>query len=242
MATDPDAAGDAERRWLAAYDARHALYERHFGPLPANVHRLRNLMMVWPGGCLVEGDGGPAGGRVTISHGLTNADLPADPMLVGATIAGELLDAGLLTEDEADGIQTPEARQVRQGLAGYGYELLVHTRHEARWPLMFLNWAVPHEILHGLDLLNRVEEFGAVTVEDVGLGHGRGADFLIAPAAAPLPTGLELPNGTARLLVATAITRPELVFALEHDGPSLLRLLTEHGHGQTSDLERPSVV
>ena len=53
------------------------------------------------------------------------------------------------------------------GLAGYGYEIIVITPQEKKWPLRFLNWAVQMEIVQDAEMLERVQEIGAVTIEHV---------------------------------------------------------------------------
>lgn len=45
---------DEDPVWRANYDAREKLYVSHFGPFPEDVQKLRNLIGVWPGGCLVQ--------------------------------------------------------------------------------------------------------------------------------------------------------------------------------------------
>jgi hypothetical protein len=231
-------AADAVRRWQEVYDARTALYERHFGPMPEDVTGLHNLAEAWPGGCLVQIGGSK--GYVTASFGLTNADMPADRASV---VAARAADAqGEIPEAQLAVLAALPEREPPEGLAGYGYELVVRTYTAEFWPLMFLNWAVQAEILYDGDLLARVREFGGVTVEGVGLAEEGGSDFLIAPAHAPVPSLLELPNGGMHLLVATTITRPELELSLTEGIPALQRLLNAEGIGQFSQLGRPSTV
>jgi hypothetical protein len=111
------------------------------------------------------------------------------------------------------------------------------------WPLLPMSWLIQMEILNDVDLLERVRKNEGVTVESVKIGDGtQSADFLIAPAADPLPTSVQLPNGTMHLLVATRITREEMKFSLQHGRRALSARLRQSGVGQTSILERPGVV
>ena len=230
---------DADRRWREVYDARRALFERHFGPVPREATGLRNLAQVWPGGCLLQLTG-PGSGHVTASFGLTNADMPADRRSVVAAREADTPE-GLSDTQLAELLAIPE-RTAAEGVAGYGYELLVRTYTREFWPLMFLNWAVQAEILYDGGLLERVRELGAVTVEGVGLAEDGASDFLIAPADPPLPGTLELPNGRMHLLVAMTVTHEELELSIAEGVGALRRLLDAEGVGQFSQLGRPSAV
>jgi Suppressor of fused protein (SUFU) len=223
-------------------DARAAIYERHLGPLPAEVVTLHNLTGVWPGGCLVQIVGGALGGlSVTATFGLSDPGMPA----------AARVEQYQVREDDGPGGHTRELttrlvprqpRQVAPGLAGYGYELLVLTPRQEFWPLMFLNWAVPAEILYDARILEGLSGDGLLSIEGIDLGDGLWSDFLVAPPDGLFPADHELPNGTVRLLVATAITRDELEFALEHGRPALMERLLASGQGQVSVRGRESVL
>ena len=135
----------------------------------------------------------------------------------------------------------PRVRPGAGGLAGYGFELAVLTVGRQFWPLLLLNWAVTAEILEDADILTRVTEHGGLTVQDIDLGPDGAADFLIEPVDGLFPANHELPNGTMHLLVATAITRSELTFAVEQGHQALLARLFEAGPGQVSVLGRGAV-
>jgi hypothetical protein len=85
-------------------------------------------------------------------------------------------------------------------------------------------------------------EVGGVTVEAVGVRGGRSVNLLVAPAAAPLPVEMRLPNGKARLLVATVITEAEMRFAMKKGNPALLKMLLSSPVKQKSALVRASLV
>jgi hypothetical protein len=159
--------GREEQRWQEVYDARERFYVERFGPFPDLVHKLMNLSGVWPGGCLIQFEATKLTGVwISSSFGLTNLDMPA-------TTRTEQFRF----EDAEGGRQytmrcvAREPRDVPPALAGYGYEILVVTPQQEEWPLRFLNWAVQMEILKDVEFLDRVQEIGAVTVEDVRLGE-----------------------------------------------------------------------
>jgi hypothetical protein len=221
-----------EQCWDDVYNARERFYAERFGPFPDLVHKLMNLSGVWPGGCLIRLEATKLNGVwITSSFGLTNPDMPA------TTRTDEF---GV--EDTEDGrtytmrCVAREPRDVPSGLAGYGYEILVVTRQQEEWPLMFLNWAVQMEILRDVEFLDRVQEIGAVTVEDVQLGEDMRSDFIIGPALPPFPAGGDLPNGRMNLLIATAITREGMEAALHYGQAEYLRRLMSSAAQQTSTL------
>lgn len=226
---------DDDPYWTAVYDARERLYLQCFGPIEGNVQKLMNLSGVWPGGCLIQVWAPRLGCWVTSSFGLTNPDMPARCATNDYQIER---DAGGQAARYSMQVVARERRQIPAGLAGYGYEVLLLTRERDFWPLMFLNWAVPAEILRDVDLLGRVLEVGAVTIEAVSLGEAGSSAFLIAPPHETIaPRLLELPNGRIHLLVASAIDTPRLQFALQNGPAALLDRVLADPEGQVSSLE-----
>jgi hypothetical protein len=228
-----------EQFWERAVRAREEFFTAHFGPLPGEIQKLVNLMGLWPGGGLYQFEAPRLHGLgVCTTWGLSNPDMPTPVRLAhsewtqgadGPSFSGQL--------GPREPVWIPEER------AGYGYEVLVLTPALASWPLLTLSWLAQMEILNDVDLLGRVEDAQGVTLEDVKIGDGsQKADFLIEPASDPLPGQFRLPNGIARLLIATRITRDEMQFALAHGRPALLELLRESGVGQISVPDRASVV
>src|SRR5262249_49595189 len=137
---------------------------------------------------------------VCLTHGLTDADMPAQVRLT------------------PDGPQPREPRDVPPGLARYGYELVILTPQPDSWPLLTLSWVGQMEILSDLGLLDHVAAGNGATVEGVKIGDGsRTADFLVQPACAPVLARVNLPNGLMHLLIATCITRDEFEFARSRD-------------------------
>lgn len=228
---------DEDPVWRGTYDAREKLYERHFGPFPEDVQKLRNLIEVWPGGCLVQFPATKLGTLwVHSSFGLSNSDMPNSVTLQ------------TYHRDEASGrseatlvARTPRA--VPAGLAGFGYEVLLLTEGPGHWPLRFLNWVVQREILKDLDVLGCVNKNEGFLIEDIALGDDQSSHFFVSRAQQPLPATLQLPAGNCHLLVATAVTREEVDFALlEGGGAPLLEKLMASEVGQKSRLNRPSII
>jgi hypothetical protein len=222
--------------WQAVYHARVAFFEEHFGKLPENIQKLMNLTGVWPGGGIFQIEAKDS--FVTTSFGLSNVDMPTDVL---PTNAQHTAHGNEMSFSATLSSRTP--RWMPAERAGYGFEVAIITREPAAWALLPVSWFVQMEILKDIELLDRVEEIGAVTVEELRTGHGNEtADFIVAPARAPLPESASLPNGKMRLLVATRITRDEMKFALAKGQPALLERLASAGVGHTSDLSRASVV
>jgi hypothetical protein len=213
------------------YAAREAVYAEHFGPIDSDVQKLMNLTGIWPGGCLVQICCARHKLWVTSSFGLTNPDMPATTR--PEEFAVEHDPQGKPTRYSMRIVSRPP-RAVPVGRAGYGYEIPLLTRQKEYWPLGFLNWAVQAEILNDVDLLRRIDQYGAMTIEEVSIGAAESADVLIAPIQQLAPASIALPNGSMELLVATRITRPQMQFGIEKGGPALLAQLNEIGHGQMS--------
>jgi hypothetical protein len=192
-----------EDAWTACDDARRAIYEGALGRMPDEVKKLMNLAAVWPGGCLVQFPSRSLGCEVASSFGLTSPDMPTTVSVLSSSRS----TTGAVAQQLAP--RTP--RPMRSGLAGYGYEMLVLSPRADLWPLMVLNWLVQREILEDLGLLERIEELGGVTAEDVRIGdeHER-IDVLFAPVTGPLRGEWALPNGAMHWLVAIPITRREM--------------------------------
>jgi hypothetical protein len=220
--------------WQDVYAARKRAFVETFGQLPENIHRSVSLTAVWPGGGLLQIPASKIAGRcVTTTFGLTNLDMPTRIRVDESRQTAVSFSASLAA-------RTP--RWIAPELAGYGYELLVLTPAVESWPLRVLGWLAETELLHDLHLLDRVRKNGGFTIEDVELGHGRHADFLIAPALPPLPPYVELPNGTMEVLVATRITRDEMELALVKGQSPLHEILADAGVAQVSRLDRASIL
>jgi hypothetical protein len=116
------------------------------------------------------------------------------------------------------------------------------TTRDQQWPLAFLQWAVSAEISKDVGLLSRVEQYGGLTVEKIGVGGGNSVNVLIDKAQSPLPTGTTLPAGRMQLLVAVTITDEEMEWSMKNGRRALLDRLREAGIGQISSLSRQSVV
>jgi len=221
--------------WQLSYQARQRVWEKHIGPFPSDVQKLMNLTGVWPGGCLVQiADTVIEGLTVTSSFGLTNSDMPTGVAVSHSQSRGGQWEATL---------KAREPRPVPPGSAGYGYEIAVLSPRPDHWPLLFASWAVQAEVLNDVDMLRRVGDNGAITIEQIRVTpEGASSDFLITHAPGPLPTKFTLPNGSGRLLIGIAIHKKETAFALEHGQLALLERLVKSGVGPISELGRDPIV
>lgn len=232
---DPLPPRDEEALWQATYKARERFFESRFGPLPGDIIKLKNMTGTWPSGGLFEIDALHLGNLgVYTTFGLSNADLPTSCRPVNVQFTADSVSMNLEP-------RTP--RWMPEQAAGYGYELMIVTPGPVDWALVPVSWFVQTEILHDWDLPTRVAKHKGVTIDAIHIGDGtRTADFLVERARAPFPDHLELPNGTAQLLIATRITRDEMEWTFENGRPALSEKLQEAGVGQVSDLTRRSVL
>ncbi|MBI1247080.1 Suppressor of fused protein (SUFU) [bacterium] len=235
-AVDPQEEAE-DRYWQEVYDARAKFYEQHFGPLPDDILKLAHMFGVWPGGGLyvIPATRLGEGAYVYTTFGLTNPDMPATTTLIESNQESD--EQGRPTRTTTS-LGPKQPAETPQGAAGYGYELMIMANENAEWPLWILQWAVGAELLSDVGFLDRVEEFGGLTVEEIQVGCGEAVNLLIAKARDPLPAGVQLPNGQMTLLVATVITNEEMQWSMENDRAALLDRLTETGIGQTSVRDR----
>lgn len=212
--------------------AREAAYAQHFGPLPAEILKMANLVGRWPGGGIYKIHNGDQR-WIYITSGLSNPDIPR----IDGETSVQHDDHGRISAIHAnlqgDGATLPET--------GYGYEIMVIAEEDAQWPLMLLQWAISAEFEHHIDLLSRIEQYHGVTVGELALDDEKDTDILIQKAQAPLPASLKLPNGDIPLLVITTITPEELQWSLENGRQPLLERLLASDIQQTSIRERQSV-
>ncbi len=227
----------------AVYYEREQFYETTFGALPKEIMTLRNLTGVWPGGCLMEIEATELDESnlwVTISSGLTNPDMPTSVTAGEAKFEQEQEPDGTIVETTTLNLAAREPAHVPPWLAGYGYEVCVLTRGQQKWALSFLNWCVPAEILHDIEILDAVKRYGGAST-NVDL-DGVERFFLFTHALEPISPKIHLPNGMAHILVAIAITEKELEFAREKGYRALREKLIEAEVGMISDFNRNSVV
>ena len=242
LGSKPEPEPDADEIFDKVYEARESFFEQNFGTMPADVHKLNNLMGVWPGGCLVQIsasqlDGNPT---VTATFGLTNPDMPTsvrseDVVHEERTEGDKVLRSTSMRLVARDPVSMPP------GLAGYGYEAIVLTPDEADWPTLFLSWFVTNEINHDAGFLAHVSHEGAALLKCPLRDHPR-LKLLLAPAAPPLSERFVLPNGAAHLLVATAITDAEYTFGMKEGAKKLLKRLLASPTAQLSIMFRQSCV
>ena len=226
--------------WQVNYDARQRYFEHTVGPLPADILKMMNMMVVWPGGGLFVIPAPKLGNGLAVftTFGLTNPDMPTTVQASNVKTTSD----GKRNTGVSGTLTARKAAPKRAGDAGYGYEIVMVAPAHETWPVNFLQWAVNAEIGHDAGLLGRVEQYGGLTVEEIDVGDGHMVNVLIAKASAPLPAGGSLPAGKMAILVATTITEQEMRWSQQHGRPALLQKLQESGVGQISMQHRHSVV
>jgi hypothetical protein len=151
--------------------------------------------------------------------------------------------------DEKDGNKTFNTKLERQiprfvppDWAGYGYEVAVICKNCDDRAMNVLTWVVEGELNRDANYFGMLQQYGGLTVEDMGLFDGSRCDFLFFKAIDPIPSSVQLSNGSMHLLIATRITRAERDFAKENGCAKLVECLIKAGVGQVSDFDRRSVI
>lgn len=232
---------DEDAFWQKVYDVRTSYFEENIGAFPQDILKMGNMTGVWPGGGLfvMPGDKLGKGLWVYTTFGLSNPDMPASTMMDDYKI--ETDEHGRASKYSGT-LKGKEPAKMSDGSAGYGYEILLIARENAEWPLWFIQWSVNAEILNDAGILERVEKYNGLTVQEIQVGDNESVNVLIAKAQKPLPAGTVLPNGRMALLVATVITEAEMKWSMENGREELLKKLIAAGVGQISDRHRDSVV
>lgn len=233
---------EAEELFNRVYEAREEFFEDNFGPMPADVLKLNNMMGVWPGGCLVQiyAEALPDAPSVTSTFGLTNPDMPAT-VRSEDVVHEERTEGDRLLRSTSMRLVARDPVTVPPGIAGYGYEAMVITPEQFEWPSLFLSWFVTNEINHDAGWLRRVMQEEAVLLKCPLRDYPR-LKLLLTKAAPPMADTLLLPNGMAYMLVATSITEAEYAFAMKAGAPALADAMRTKGPGQISIIFRPSCV
>jgi len=232
--TQPPASVDSSKDdalWQQVYDARNAEISKYIGPAPADITKMIDMTGVWPGGGLLIVPAERLGPGLTayMSFGLTNPDMPTQVSIAGRN--GNTIQ-----------LKRRPTPRPSTGRPGYGYELVIVAREQAQWPLYLLQWAVKAEMLNDADILRLVEANNGLTVEEIGIGPSQSVHILISKAQSPLPASLELPTGSVDVLAITVITEDEMRWGMENGRAALLDKLMKSDIGQTSVLDRKSVV
>lgn len=232
---------DNEEFWQRVYDARSSYYESNIGSFPQDILKMGNMTGVWPGGGLFVIHADKIGESIWVytTFGMTNPDMPASTMLSDYTITKDDQDR---VSSYSGTLKSKPKSNSPEGYAGYGYEMLLIAKENAEWPLWFMQWSVNAEILNDAGILERVEKYNGLTIQDIQVGESESVNVLIAKAKKPLPTGVTLPNGKMEFLIATVITDDEMQWSMEHGRDALLEKLIRSGVGQVSDRNRSSVL
>lgn len=230
----------AEKAWQVNYDARQMYFEKAVGPLPHDILKMLNMTGVWPGGGLYVIPAPRLGQNLAVytTFGFTNPDMPTTVQMSNFNLQSD----GNQTTQAQGALSKKQPAPKRAGFAGYGYEILMITQSNQQWPLNFLQWAANAELGHDAGLLDRVEKYDGLTVEQIQVGQDQMVNVLIAKAQAPLPIGTSLPAGKMEILVSTTITDQEMRWSQRNGRGALLRKLQEAGVGQISIPNRQSVV
>ncbi|EPS0664231.1 suppressor of fused domain protein [Vibrio parahaemolyticus] len=232
---------DEDAFWQQVYDSRTAYYEKYIGQFPDDILKMGNMTGVWPGGGLfvLQADIIGEGLWAYSTFGMTNPDMPASTMMTDYEI--ETDDQGRASTYSGT-LQSKVQTQSTEGSAGYGYEMLLIAKENAEWPLWFMQWSVNAEIINDAGILDRVEKYQGLTIQDIQVGENEYVNILISKAQHPLPTGVNLPNGKMDLLIATVITDDEMEWSMTNGRSALLAKLIDSGVGQVSERNRKSVV
>ncbi|WP_067522904.1 suppressor of fused domain protein [Endozoicomonas ascidiicola] len=242
MSTNANAEDISEEQfWQNVYEARESFYESSFGMLPDDILKMGNMNVVWPGGGLYVIPANKLGEDIWVytTFGLSNSDMPA---------SATMTDYEITTDDQGrpsrySGKLKAKERAIKvNGDAGYGYEIMVLAKENSDWPLWFIQWAVNAEITHDAGILNRVETYNGLTVQEIQVGESENVNVLITKSQNPLPTGTLLPNGEMAILIASVITDEEMQWSIENGRDKLLEKLISSGFGQISERNRKSVV
>lgn len=241
MSSNSVHADEATDFWQTVYDARSEYYESHIGKLPNEILKMANMTGVWIGGGLYVIPAKKLGDDLWVytTFGLSNSDMPATTQM--ENFEAKENEYGNITEASGK-LKAKTAQQVANGLAGYGYELIIIAKENAEWPLWVLQWAVNAEIGNDVGLLNRVEKYHGLTIEDIQVGDNESVNILIEKAQSPMPQGTVLPNGHMTLLIATVITDDEMQWSMKNGRDALLDKLLKTDTGQVSIKNRKSVI
>lgn len=229
-----------EKLWQDTYEARQKYFENTVGPLPRDILKMPNTIGVWPGGGLfvIPAPRLGSGMAVYTTFGLSNPDMPTSVRMTDYKLSSD----GKIATQAAGRLELKPPALGHPGAAGYGYELIVVAPAGLEWPLNLLQWAVNAELSKDLGILDRVEKYRGLTVEQLEVGGPEPLNILISKALSPLPVGTQLPAGKIEVLVITTITSAEMQWSRKNGRDSLLQRLQEAGVGQASRLERKSVI
>jgi len=141
--------------------------------------------------------------------------------------------------------------------SGLGYEFIVHSQEQARWPIQLLHWLmavqllvatgqVQGELLHPHD---RVPLGGPLAKKEGLLTHllvaspaDRGQNPESIPADPTYPPAFVLPSGQVEFLLVLGITAKESDFARTQGADGLITLLRHHNVFPSTIPTRPGVV
>lgn len=232
---------DEQNLWQEVYDFRTSYYEKNIGQFPEDILKVGSTTGVWPGGGVYVIEAEKLGKSLWVytTFGLTNPDMP-----VGANVSAyqAKIDSQGRVDEYSITLEGKNSGELENNTAGYGYEILLIAKENAEWPLWFMQWSVNAEINNDVGMLQRVEQYNGLTVQEIPVSNNESVNVLITKAQEPLPSGTYLPNGNMELLVATVITDKEMQWSMKNGREKLLERLMAADVGQISDRHRKSVV
>ncbi|XXF78467.1 suppressor of fused domain protein [Myxococcaceae bacterium GXIMD 01537] len=122
--------------------------------------------------------------------------------------------------------------------SGMGYEMVIHTREQAQWPVFRLLDMMAYNLvcLRAFAMGHRYPVEG--TLDGVAETKLSGFIFVKDPTR---PAGFQLPSGRVQLLTLVGVTKNELAFARSNGADKLLERLSAAGSGFVTDTTRQEV-
>lgn len=238
---------DRSNAWDVTYNRREGLFRELFGAFPAQVLKCLDLMVLWPGGCLVEFQSPKLNGlRVTSTFGLTNSDLPTDIKIARIDhshdqVSGKSTTSTLLTNSFEPLPGVP-------GRSGYGYEIVALSRTPAEegrpsFEAQVLQYLSGHQLAsQRFNLLDEINDLGGLTYETVSKDGCTGKQYLLARYWGVISEAAPLPYGSMALVCLMEITSSELAYSRKHGPGALVQLMKDKEVLPINDPERQSVV
>lgn len=121
--------------------------------------------------------------------------------------------------------------------SGLGYEMVIHTPEEAKWPVFRLLDMMAYNLvcLRAFAMGHRYPVEGALDGGESKLG---GFVFVRDPSR---PTHFALPSGKVELITLVGATKNEMAFARSNGMDKLMAKLVAAGHGYTTMPDREEV-
>jgi hypothetical protein len=131
----------------------------------------------------------------------------------------------------------PGAELAEDAKSGIGYEMVIHSPEEAKWPVLRLLDMMAYNLvcLRAFAMGHRYPVEGTLTGGETKLG---GFLFVRDPSR---PAEFTLPSGKVQLLTLVGVTRNEMAFSRSNGPDKLLGRLVEAGTGYITHPDRDEV-